>query len=82
MVKVRTVYVNILRLIHTYHAAPPLPCSAVALASLFQNGMVGARQGHGMICANQTWPHCVNQMGKTQYKLLATRHGHGMVCVK
>ena len=39
---------------------------------------------------NQTWPHCVNQMGKTQSKPLAARHGrgtawarhgHGMLCV-
>ena len=28
-----------------------------------------------MVCVNQTWPHCVNQMGKTQCKPLATRHG-------
>jgi len=63
-------------LIHTYHAAP-LPCCAQALRSRFQNGMVGARHGHGMVCVNQTWPHCVNHMGKTQSKPLATRHGRG-----
>jgi hypothetical protein len=28
-----------------------------------------------MVCVNQTWPHCVNQMGKTQSKALAERHG-------
>jgi hypothetical protein len=27
-----------------------------------------------MVCVNQTWPHCVNQMGKTQSKPLAERH--------
>jgi hypothetical protein len=33
--------------------------------------MAGER--HGM---NQTWPHCINQMGKTQSKPLAgERHG-------
>jgi len=61
-------------LIHTSHAAP-LPCCAVALRSRFQNGMVGARHGHGMVFVNQTRSHCVNQMGKTQYKPLAARHG-------
>jgi len=39
---------------------------------------------------NQTWPHCVNQVGKTHSKPLAAwhgggtawaRHGNGMLCV-
>jgi hypothetical protein len=30
-----------------------------------------------MACVNQTWPHCVNQMGKTQSKHLVERHGRG-----
>ena len=30
-----------------------------------------------MVCMNQTWLHCVNQMGKAQSKPLGT----GMVCV-
>jgi len=30
--------------------------------------MVGAWHGHGMASVNQTRPHCVNQMGKTQCK--------------
>ena len=30
-----------------------------------------------MASVNQTRPHCVNQMGKTHYKLLAARHGRG-----
>jgi hypothetical protein len=34
-----------------------------------------------MACVNQTLPHCVNQMGKTQSKALAERHGNCMVCV-
>jgi len=58
------------------HAAS-LPCCAVALRSRFQNGVVGARQGRGMVCVNETRPHCVNQMGKTQSKPLAKRHGRG-----
>jgi hypothetical protein len=28
-----------------------------------------------MVCVNQTRPHCVNQMGKTQSKPLVERHG-------
>jgi hypothetical protein len=31
-----------------------------------------------MACGNQTQLYCVNQMGKTQSKPLATRHGRGM----
>jgi len=40
-----TVYVNVLRLIHRCHAAPPF---AVLCRGLEKNGMVGARQGCGM----------------------------------
>jgi len=29
---------------------------------------------HGMACVNQTWPHCVNKMGKAHSKPLAARH--------
>jgi hypothetical protein len=54
------------------------PRCAVALRSRFQNGMVVAWHGRGMICVNQTRPHRVNQMGKTQSKPLAARHGRGM----
>jgi hypothetical protein len=36
-----------------------------------------AWSGHAMASVNQTWPHCVNQMGKTHYKPLAARHGRG-----
>jgi hypothetical protein len=52
-----------------------MPRSAVALRNRFQNGMVVAWQGNGMGCVNQTRPHCVNLMGKTQSKPLAERHG-------
>jgi hypothetical protein len=44
-----------------------MPCQANA-ALCFQCGMA---------CVNQTWPHCVNRMGKTQSKPLAARHGRG-----
>jgi hypothetical protein len=52
--------------------------------------MVGAGHERGIVSVNQIWPHCVNQMGKTHSKPLATRHGrgrelarhgHGMLCV-
>jgi hypothetical protein len=39
--------------------------------------MAMAWQGNGMVCVNQTRPHCVNQMGKTQSKPLAERLGRG-----
>jgi len=39
--------------------------------------MVRAWHGRGMASVNQTRPHCVNQMGKTNYKPLAARHGRG-----
>ena len=59
------------------------PCCAVALRRT-------AWSEHGMASVNQTRPHCVNQVGKTHSKPLATqhgrgtawaRHGHGMLCV-
>ena len=61
-------------LIYTYHAVP-LPCCAVALRSRLQSGIVEARQGHGMVCVNQTRSPCVIQMGKTRSSSLVTRHG-------
>jgi hypothetical protein len=59
-----------------------MPRCAVALRSRFHNGMFVAWHGCGIACVNQTRPHCVNQMGRTQSKLLAARHGNGVVCVK
>jgi hypothetical protein len=67
-------------LIHTYHVVLiPFPCRepAVTLRGRFQNGIFMAWQGNGMACVNQTWPHCVNQIGKTQSKPLAEGHGRG-----
>jgi hypothetical protein len=55
-----------------------MPRCAVALRSRFQNGMVVAWHWRGMACVNQTWPHCVNEMGKTQYEPLVAQHGRGM----
>jgi hypothetical protein len=61
----------------------PFPCRepAVALRGRFQNGIFVAWEGNGMGTAlarvNQTRPHCVNQMRKTQFKALAERHGKG-----
>jgi hypothetical protein len=51
-----------------------MPRCAVALRSRFQNGMVVAWYRRGMACVNQTLPHCVNHMGKTQSKPLEARH--------
>jgi hypothetical protein len=62
-------------LIHTRYSTSRC---AVALRSSFWNSMVVAWHGRGTACVNQTRPHCVNRMGKTQYKLLAARHGRGM----
>jgi hypothetical protein len=38
-------------------------------------GTAGKRHGNGMACVNQTRPHYVNQMGKTQSNDLSERHG-------
>jgi hypothetical protein len=59
------------------HNAMPMPRCAVALESRFQNDMVVAWHGRGMVCVNQKRPHCANQMGKTQSKPLAARHARG-----
>jgi len=39
--------------------------------------MAWARHGCSMASVNQTRPHCVNKMGKTQSKPLVARHGRG-----
>ena len=51
--------------------------TAVLCCDLEKNGMVRAWHGRGMASVNPTRPHCVNQMGKTHSKPLATRHGRG-----
>jgi hypothetical protein len=49
----------------------------VLCRGLEKNGVVGAWHGRGMASVNQTRPLCVNQMGKTHFKPLATKHGRG-----
>jgi len=49
----------------------------VLCRGLEKNGMVRAWQENGMASVNQTQPHCVNQMGKTQSKPLTAQHGRG-----
>jgi hypothetical protein len=49
---------------------PQAVSTAVLCHGLEKNGMVIAWQGHGTANVNQTWPHCVNQMGKTYSKPL------------
>ena len=58
------------------------PCFALALrrTAWSEHGM-GAEWAwawHGMASVNQTRPHCVNQMGKTNSKPLAAWQGNGM----
>jgi hypothetical protein len=43
-----------------------MPFCAMALRSRLQTGMVGARQGHGVVCVNQTRSRCVIPMGETR----------------
>jgi hypothetical protein len=66
-------------LIHTCHVMPCHAHSALCrgFGIRFQNGMVVAWHGRGMACVNQTRPHFVNQMEKTQSNPLAARHGRG-----
>jgi len=49
----------------------------VLCRGLEKNVTVGARHAHGMTSANQTWPHCVNQLEKIHYKPLVAQHGRG-----
>jgi len=39
--------------------------------------MVRAWHGRGMASVNQTWLHCVIQIGKTHSKALVARHDRG-----
>jgi hypothetical protein len=49
----------------------------MALKGRLQKDTLVAWQGNGMACVNQTRPHYVNQMEKTQFNDLAERHGIG-----
>ena len=70
--------------INTCHAAP-MPCSdhAVILKATAQHSRLSTAvlcrrlEKNGMVSVNQTWPHCVNEMGKTHSKPLAARHSRG-----
>jgi hypothetical protein len=81
-------------LIHTYHAMPSHAYAALCcgleklLSERHGRGMARAWYERSTACLNQTWPHCVNQTGKTHSKHLAAengrgkawaRHGNGMV---
>jgi hypothetical protein len=63
-------------LIHTCHAAL-YRGPEKSLSEWHCCGMVRVGHVRGMACVNQTRPHCVNQMGKTQSKPLAERRGRG-----
>jgi hypothetical protein len=65
------------------HAVPlPQPCRGLerSVSKRHSRGIAGEQHGNGMACVNKTRSHCVNEMGKTQFKPLAERHGeqHGM----
>jgi hypothetical protein len=68
------------RRIHTYHAVP-LPCGSFPFDLHSAVAFDSHLPWHGMfesaLCVNQTRPHCVNQMGKTQSKPLSERYGRG-----
>ena len=51
--------------------------TAVMCRGLEKNGMVRAGLGRDIASVNQTRPHCVSQMGKTNSKTLTARHGSG-----
>jgi hypothetical protein len=70
----------------TADANSHMPCHAHAalcrgleksLSEQHGRRMARAQHGRGMLCVIQTRLHCVNQMGKTQSKSLATRHCRG-----
>jgi hypothetical protein len=45
-----------------------MPCHAHAALCHGLEKSLSELHGHGMACVNQTWLHCVNQMGKTHSK--------------
>jgi hypothetical protein len=70
----------LLRRIHTYHAVP-LPCRSFPFdlhsAAVFDSHIPWHGMCESALRVNQTRPHCVNQMRKTQYKPLAEGQGRG-----
>jgi hypothetical protein len=65
----------------TADAYSHMPCPCHAVSWPWEVGFRTAWLWHGTGAAwhmwIKTWPHCVNKMGKTQYKPLAERHGMG-----
>jgi hypothetical protein len=70
-------------LIHTYNAHAAL-CRGLeeSLSERYGRGMAWKQHGRGIAFVDQTRPHCVNQMGKTQSKPIAERHGMCELAVK
>jgi hypothetical protein len=64
-------------LLWTADANSHMPCPCHGAPWPWEVAFRTAWSGHGMAYVNQTQPHCVNQMGKTQSKPLAARHGRG-----
>jgi hypothetical protein len=73
----------------TANANSNMPCRAhVVLCRSLEKSLL-ERHGRGMVCVNQTRPHCVNQVGNAHSKHSAARHdrrtawvrhGNGMAC--
>jgi len=61
----------------TAHVNSHMPSRAPAVLCFGLEKLLSGRNGHGMVCVNQARPHCVNKIGKTQYKPLQTRPGRG-----
>ena len=59
----------------TARPAPGGRAVALRRSAWSEHGM--GKAWHGMASVNQTGPHCVNKMGKTNSKPLETRHGRG-----
>jgi hypothetical protein len=55
-----------------------MPCHAHAVLCRGLEELLSERHVRGMACVNQTRPHGVNQMGKSQSKPLAAQYGRGM----
>jgi hypothetical protein len=64
----------------TADANSHMPCPSHAHVALCRGleKSLSKRHDCGMACVNQTWPHCVNQMGNTKSKPLPAWHGMGM----
>lgn len=62
--------------IYTCHVDAEQCCGLEKLLSEWNGcGMAWARHRRDMGCVYQTWPHCVNETGKTVWQ------GNSMICV-